>query len=259
MGFESSPENYTVGRGQGYFNKKDNAGVYTGMRNLGNIKSLSTSVGIEKQPHFSTKAKYRSKDKEAIIEISPKIKITLDEINAENFAMLFLASVTEVDQLVAAVAPITVLDVKRGYVSDLGVRFINPTGFTVTNEGAVKTYVRGVDYAIDFRTGKLSILLAGSIVEGEDLTVNAALLAQKYKMLNAFSENAIEGEFFYASDNAAGSNQQITYWNVSLTPTGDTILVTEGSDWSTIELEGEVLSMPEKDAEFPFGRIVIID
>ena len=259
MGFESSPENYTVGRGQGYFNKKNNDGVYVGMRNLGNIKSLTTSVEIEKQPHYSTKAKFRTKDKEAIIEVSPKIKITLDEINAENFAMLFLAAITEVDQTVAASAPITVAAAKKGYVHDLGVRFIDPVGFTVTDDGATKTYVRGTDYTIDYRTGKLSVLMLGSIVEGEELTVNAALLAQNYKMLNAFSENAIEGEFFYASDNAAGSNQQITYWNVSLTPTGDTILITDGSDWSTIELEGEVLSMPEKDADFPFGRIVVID
>lgn len=256
MGLESSTENYTVGRGQGYFNRKT-AGVYEGMRNLGNIKSLTSSVSMEKLPHYSTKSKYRTKDKEAILEVNPKLKIVLDEISAENFAMLFLATVTEVTQIVTATADVTIEDVKLGYIYDIGKKFINPVGFAVKVAAATK--VKDVDYTIDYRTGKIAIKTGGTIVAGDDIIVSCALLAQKYKELNAFKESSIEGEFFYASENAAGTNQQITFYSVSLTPTGDTILITDGTDWSTIELEGEILADFARDSESPYGKVIVID
>ena len=98
MSFETSAENYTIGKGQVFFNRKQDNGTFEGWRNLGNVVSLSTSVEIEKLDHYTTRSKYRNKDKSVIVEVNPKLSMTLDEINAENFAFLFLADVQEIDQ-----------------------------------------------------------------------------------------------------------------------------------------------------------------
>ena len=257
MSIESSTEHYTVGRGQVFFNKKKSDGTYEGMRTLGNIKSFTTSVEVEKLFHYSTKSKYRKKDKTAIVEVSPKIKAVLDEINAENFAMFFMATITEVNQAVVEDKTKAIADVKKGRVYDIGDCFINPVGFDLKVAAATK--VLGTDYLCDFRTGKVTILTAGTIADDSDLDITYDLLAKKYKKLNAFNEGEIEGELFYASDNAAGTNQQITLWSVNIAPTGDTVLIAEGADWLNIELEGEVQDDSNNHPLEPFGRVVIVD
>jgi hypothetical protein len=255
MGIESSTEHYTVGRGQVFFNKKKADGTYEGMRTLGNVKSLTTSVAVEKLKHYSTKSKYRKLDKSAVVEILPSVKLVLDEINAENYALFFMATITEVDQQAATAKTKAIADVKKGYIYDIGDNFLSSTGFSLEVASAAKTL--GTDYLIDYRTGKVTILVGGTIADGDDIDITYDLLAKKFKKLNAFSEGEIEGELFYASDNAAGTNQQITLWSVNLAPSGETVLIAEGADWMNIEMEGEVQDDSNNHPLEPFGKVVI--
>jgi len=257
MGIESSTEHYTVGRGQVFFNKKKADGSYEGMRTLGNVKSLTTSVEVEKLFHFSTKSKYRKKDKTAIVEVNPKVKLVLDEINAENYAMFLMATITEVSQTAATGKTKAIANVKKGRVYDIGDVFLSSTAFDLKVAAATKDL--GTDYLIDYRTGKVTILVGGTIADDDDIDVTYNTTTVKYKKLNAFSEGEIEGELFYASDNAAGYNQQMTLWSVNIAPTGDTILIAEGADWMNIELEGEVQDDSNGHPLEPYGSIVLVD
>ena len=50
-----STENYTLGRGAVYFNKKTDAG-YLGERDLGNVVDFNMSVDVESLEHFTSRS-----------------------------------------------------------------------------------------------------------------------------------------------------------------------------------------------------------
>jgi len=259
--FESSTENYTVGKGQAYFDRKDENGAYEGERNIGNVVSLSTSVEMEKLDHYSTKRKYRLKDKSVVIEVNPKLSLTLDEINAENFALLFLADVQEVEQTASTsdeTMTIEAAKVKPGYVIDLGKCFIDETTFGVSGAGGTD-FASGTDYLLDARCGKLQIYGNGSIDGSEDLEITYRLASAKYKKLSNFQRSNIEGRFTYVSENAAGNNFIIKFWSASFTPTGDTVLITDSAEWMNIQLEGEIQADENGHPESPFGETIVIE
>lgn len=262
MSFETSAENYTVGKGQVFFNRKQDNGTFEGWRNLGNVVSLSTSVEIEKLDHYTTRSKYRNKDKSVIVEVNPKLSMTLDEINAENFAFLFLADVQEVDQaasLTDETKTIASAQIKPGYAIDLGAKFIDATSFKITDNGTAKTFVAGVDYLLNPASGLVHIYQNGAIDGKEDITATYKLEARKYKTLANFQRSSIEGEFRYVSDNAAGSNMEIVFWSVSFSPTGDTALLTDGAEWMQIELEGEIQGDNAGHPASPFGILTMVE
>ena len=223
---------------------------------------MSTSVEMEKLDHYSTKRKYRLKDKSVVVEVNPKISVTLDEINAENFAMLFLAEIREVNQSASSTEETMTIDkskVKPGFVIDLGKRFIDSSSFSVNPGSGSAEYASGTDYHLDARSGKLHIYKNGSITGSEDLTVGYKLKAQKYKELSNFQRSSIEGRFTYVSDNAAGNNFIIEFWNVSFTPSADTVLITDQAEWMQIELGGEIQADEEGHPDSPFGKTIVIE
>lgn len=91
-------ENYTLGRGRVLFNKKESDGSYKGYRDLGNAPAFNFSIDIATLEHYSSRAGLRAKDKKVVSEVTPKFTFTLDEINAENVAMLYFGDVTDVSQ-----------------------------------------------------------------------------------------------------------------------------------------------------------------
>lgn len=93
MAQTSSPDNYSLGRGRLYFNRKLSSGLYDGERDLGNSPEFNMNVSIEYLEHFSSRAGLKSKDKKVPMQITPEFTFKLDEIVAENLAMTFLADV----------------------------------------------------------------------------------------------------------------------------------------------------------------------
>ena len=99
MAVSPSTDNYTLGKGIVYFNKKNvSTGLYEGERDLGNAPSFSFNIALEKLEHFSSRGGLKAKDKEIISQISPSINFTLDEINKENIALLTLGDTVSVVQ-----------------------------------------------------------------------------------------------------------------------------------------------------------------
>jgi hypothetical protein len=100
----SSPENYTLGKGIVYFNRKDlDTGLYLGERDLGNAPAFSFNVAIEKLEHFSSRGGLKAKDKTIISQITPSCAFSLDEITADNLALLTLGDIETVTQTASSV------------------------------------------------------------------------------------------------------------------------------------------------------------
>jgi hypothetical protein len=93
-----STDNYTLGKGIVYFDKIDANGEYAGERDLGNAVVFTLSSAIEKLDHFNNRSGLRAKDKTVVTEITPSVAFTLDEINVDNVALMFMADTVAVTQ-----------------------------------------------------------------------------------------------------------------------------------------------------------------
>ena len=88
-----SPDNYQLGKGVIFFNEKVD-GVFQGERDLGNAPNFTFNMSLEKLEHFSSRGGLKAKDKSIISQITPACSFTLEEINADNFALLSMANST---------------------------------------------------------------------------------------------------------------------------------------------------------------------
>lgn len=253
-------ENYTLGKGVVYFNRKDSSsGLYTGERDLGNAPAFSYNIALEKLPHYSSRGGLKSKDKEIVSQMTPALAFTLDEINAENLALLTLADVESVTQTGATVTDET-------HVAHLGMRFEvafrDISAVSITNASDSDTpLVSGQDYVIDSslkddKIGRILILAdAPNVTEGDSLDVDYTYGTVTYTKIKAFAQTQVEGFLRFVSDNPAGGQQELQVWRVSLTPAGDTAMI--GDDWSTLGFTGEVLKDEVNHPDSPFMDIIM--
>lgn len=98
MALAPSPQNYTLGRGIVYIDRKLADGSSTGERDVGNAPAFNVALEQEKLEHFSSRSGFRSKDKEATLQLTATVTFTLDEVNVENLALVLLANTETVNQ-----------------------------------------------------------------------------------------------------------------------------------------------------------------
>ena len=85
-----SPLNYFIGKGICKFTPT--AGV---QRDLGNAPEVELTPTIEKLDHFSSRSGVRTKDRSIVLEKGMTLRLVLEELTAENLAMLLLGDVVE--------------------------------------------------------------------------------------------------------------------------------------------------------------------
>jgi hypothetical protein len=85
-----SVQNYHIGKGIVSFKETGT----TGFVDLGNAPSFIYTPTVTKKEHFSSREGIKTKDFTAITEVGATVKVTLDEITAENLAMFALGTLT---------------------------------------------------------------------------------------------------------------------------------------------------------------------
>lgn len=83
-------QNYHIGKGIVSF-KETGGSTFV---DLGNAPSFIYTPKVTKKEHFTSREGVKTKDFTAITEIGATIKVTLDEITAENLAMFALGDLT---------------------------------------------------------------------------------------------------------------------------------------------------------------------
>jgi len=265
-----STDNYTLGKGVVYFNRYDfDNDEYTGERDLGNAPAFTFNIAIEKLEHYSSRGGLRAKDKEIISQITPGVAFTLDEVNADNLAILTLADVASVTQTGDTITDEVVV-ANLGKRVQLAERFISAV--TVGDDATpTVTYVEGpatnplANYQIDTSLGddKIGRLLVhadqsgcvSAIAEGQDLYVDYTSAAATWTEVRSFAQTQVEGFLRFVSDNPAGDQQELQIWRVSLTPSGDTAMI--GDDWSTLGFTGEILKDETGHPTSPYMTIIL--
>ena len=249
-------ENYTLGKGILYFQRFQN-GAYSPWRDLGNAPSFSFNVNIEKLEHFSSRGGLRVKDKEIISQLTPSCSFTLDEITAENFEILGLATIEDQSQGAATGQSETVAATVGPVM--LGKKHIKNVSVSVGGS----TLVAGTDYtmsAADAKAGKIEFAnstdVAAAVAGNEDFVITYDCDAATMKVVKLFTETEVIGRLKFVSDNPTGTQCTLLAKRVSLTPSGDTAFI--GDDWSTLSFSCECLkSSDPADANSPYIDIIM--
>ena len=251
-------ENYTLGKGIVYFNRKNmSTGLYSGERDLGNAPAFSFNIAIEKLEHFSSRGGLKAKDKLVISQMTPSCAFTLDEINADNLALLSMADIVSVTQT-AGTATNEAVVAYQGKRVALAKRAVSDV--VVTNVNGSTTYINGTDYLLDTTLkddaiGRVYFPVGSTITDGTVVHVDYSYAATTYTEVRAFKNTQVEGMLRFVSDNPAGKQLEVQIWRVSLTPSGDTSMI--GDDWSTLGFTGEVLKDESGHPNSPYMSIIM--
>jgi len=89
-----STDLYTIGKGILQFDRNDDAGLPTGLRDLGNAPNFALVPSVETLDHFSSREGVKKKDKTINLSVGMTVKFTLDEYDINNLAMALLGEVS---------------------------------------------------------------------------------------------------------------------------------------------------------------------
>jgi len=161
----SSSDNYVLGKGIVYFNRKDSTtGLYSGERDLGNAPAFSFNVKLTNLDHFSSRGGLKAKDKQVVSEVTPGCSFTLDEITPDNLALLTLGTISTVIQAAGSV-------VDEAVTANLGMRATltkRMVGLTTLSHGTVTsgpfTTAMTVTGGTSTATGKVCFVGSGYIM-----------------------------------------------------------------------------------------------
>jgi hypothetical protein len=90
-----STDNYVIGKGIMYIGEWSGSTppVYPGGYNeMGNCPSIEVEPSVERLPHYSSRAKFRTKDKNPVIESNYMVNIECDEMAAVNVSRYLMGT-----------------------------------------------------------------------------------------------------------------------------------------------------------------------
>jgi hypothetical protein len=251
--------NYTLGRGRLFFNKfKPGTQSGIGERYFGNTPEVNTSVESENLDHYNSDRGVREKDASVVLETNRSGNFTTDHISLDNIALFYFGSTSVLTQVSATGETEDFEGVEPGLFYQLGVTAENPTGVSVVTNVVVKNkatpatvYQLGTDYMVEQNTGRIEILVGGSIAKDTDITVTHDTAAATRQLVVSGS-TAVEGSLRYVADNPVGDNIDYFWPYVKITPNGDFAL--KGDDWQTIPFSIEILRRAGYEAVYATHR-----
>ena len=257
MPFEN---NYTLGRGELYFARKDPVtGAMGGERYLGNTPSANLTAEEEKLEHFSSDRGIRVKDKVVTLQVNYTGTLEVDNIDYENVALFFLGETENLTIAQTTVASeqvgVTGVGVEKGMFYQLGMTAGNPAGakgiifpgaagtaFALTNGGTALT--SGVDFVVNAELGRIEILEDSENVEEGDILTATYTIAASTRRRVISGSTAVSGSLRYVAYNPEG--EQIDYFmpSVTLSPNGDFAL--KSDEWQVIPFN---IDVTKRDAD----------
>lgn len=262
MGLIHTENEYTIPRGNVYFDPFDVNGKLTGEIDLGNCPDVSITISTDKWEHFSSQRGLQEKDGGGPIKINRTGKVTCDNFSPQN-AALWMSGTHEVKTQAAVAVTGELRDVIPGRQYQLGSTDADPLGvrnvtaITVKNEAGTTTYVLGTDYLTDPETGRVQILESGAITAGK-VQFGYTPVAGTYDAVKSGSSSELTGALRVVSYTEAGKKMDTYLPKVSLSASGDLLAVTSGTEPVTMEFEMEVLKPANGEAIYRNGRPVVI-
>lgn len=147
--------NYVFGRGVCYFAEFDENGNPKGERDLGNCPGLTLTVTTQNFEHFSSRSGLAKKDLDVTLSVAFGSKVEVEDMSAENLALIVAGSADTVTQDAGSVTNERIYNAQGGREYQLGATSSNPTGVRGVTAVTVDLYelvnaaarVNGATYA----------------------------------------------------------------------------------------------------------------
>ena len=231
-----------TGGGRLYYQKLNSDGSYEPIMYFGKTDGISFATTVEWKEHFNSEgctplldAKYPSKQ-------SAEIKFETSEITLEMQNNAFLGNIIESSQLIATAEAVVVAGtlVKEGSIVDVG--YYNATVLVAQDETDATTYVEGVDYLFDAKSGFMTIISTadgGSITTGDILHLAVTAPAMTLRTSATMKNSALLGRFIVVTSSQTGNNYKYTFKNVSVTQEGEFLL--KGDEIGKLSFSGSAM------------------
>lgn len=247
-------DRYYRGQGKVYISSRDaTTGQPTGgFRFLGNVPSLRISTSTQQVKHQESHTGQGLTD--LVIETTKEatLMLTLEDFDRDNLALLLYGTATTIAG--ATISSETVI----GYVGrHVPLANINLTSFTsLTNAGATTTYVNGTDYAVDLKSGMLSIPVGSAIADAGSLRAN--YVCGNHEKISTFTRTNRELWLRFDGLNTAEGDAPVVIdiYRARFMPQKELNLI--GNELSTIEMDGDVLydaKQPDTTTDGRFFRV----
>jgi hypothetical protein len=219
-----------LGRGAVFFDLRTATDSTVGSFHLGNCDNLSWNTAVEeldlKDYTQQTAAPYTS----VVIGTDITFNVSGFEFNKENWQLATMGNATTYTQAASSavaevLASATVTNLKGKYFF-LAFKDVSSV---VLKQGAT-THVIDDDYEVwDAERGIIRILEDGDITDGTALTADYSYAAISTGLTRIYGgvNNGMEGKLRFVSNNATGTNYDLTVYNAKLVPNGDITMISD--------------------------------
>lgn len=224
-----------LGSGRIYVNRKVGA-AYQGFHYIGNATKFEIKENSEKKERISKdKANYGSALNTVFVKKPAEVNITLDDLDKDNLALVFLGATSAV-----SVAGATVTDeVVTGYKDKIfQTAQRNISAVVLTDSAGTTTFVLNTDYQItDAKLGLIKVLTAGAITDAQSLKIDYTYGAMtSNKVAGGTNANIIMKVLLDGVNQADQSLAVVNVWEAVLSPTSGVDFLAD--DFTSLELAG---------------------
>lgn len=241
-------DNYFLGKGALYFDRRDANDVATGELDLGNATNFSLKLDTETKDHTTSRLGIKKRD--LIVTVGEKwtAKFVLEEYSKENLILALRGEAPTYLTQTASTSAVLKL-AKRDRWIDVGYRSISAV---VVAHGAT-TFVVNVDYKIDGMVGRVMPLSTGAIYADEALTITFSYAAISQPKLVPSARDVI-GFLRFVPNNDQGPDWEAQIWRATLKCDGDINLIAD--DWGKLSFTAEIDDDADAHPTEPYFRLV---
>lgn len=220
-----------IGEGTLYIRRLDRADL--GLIQMGNATSFSVAVESEVKERLSKmRENYGAVLNTVILPKSGELKITLDDFNEENFAMVFMGALTKEQMTTQTVSDEEVdvdldryLKLAHGYLNEAGIVVKSPGGQTIAAE----------HYDIHRRLGMIRLKDTAGVSKGQKIKISYTTAAWDAWAIAANTDSQIKCELLLDGRNRAnGADVKVHIPKATLSAGGAFEFFSD--DFNTIEL-----------------------
>lgn len=233
-----------LGGGDLYIDRLTDAGVSQGAKLGGNCTQFALIPESEiKEQTGKGRDNYGQVIASATLPGKTSIKLTLNQLDAENLAIAFLGSVTAASQASGTLSAAEVTAIQDRWV-EIGKEQLS--NVVVQDSTDTTTYVLGTDYELNARLGLIKVLSTGSIGNGDTLHISASYAEVNYQKITGADSPIIRTRLMLDGKNYVnGRNCKVVVKDARLKPTTEVDFLSD--DFLPLELEG-VCEIPDGES-----------
>jgi hypothetical protein len=235
-----------LGSGDLYLDRLTEAGVSQGAKIAGACSKFALQTESEiKEQSGKGRENYGQVIAAATLPGKTNIKVTLDQLDAENLAVAFLGTAAAGSQAAGTIevgTPVEVEAIHDRYV-EIGKEALSAV--VVKDETGATTYVVGEDYVLNARLGLIKALSTGDIVDGATIKISGSYGLVNYEKIQGGAAPIIRAKLLLDGKNYVnGRNCKVVVKLARLKPSTEVDFLS--GDFLPLELEG-VCEIPEGD------------